>query len=1054
MEINSTTQFDKAYQSLNAMQRKAVDTIYGPLMVIAGPGTGKTQLLSTRVGQILKMTDMQPHNILCITFTNSGVAAMKKRLVELIGPQGHDIEVYTFHSFAEKITQRYKRTNELDTYEFHEDLDKKILIRSLLEKIDFNTPLKKGITSVDTTIKFLINFFNQIKKEKYDIHELLYQYEEEKATRIDDAEFRYKKKYKEFQAGDLRQAKWDEFCAKLDKHIQACHLFREYQVIIEEKKLIDFDDLILNAIRLLQENDDLRFDFMEQYQFIMIDEFQDTNGAQLELINELCVETDEPNIMVVGDEDQSIFRFQGANVFNIHNFHERYLAHYSTDEQLEKIIVLESNYRSTPFILEASRILIQNNTERITHIVEGKTINKRLVASNEKYKNSLETIDFIEVDYKDDISIPIALEIEQLVQKGVNFDQIAVLFPTNQNAIDFADYLKILDYPFELSKEENILNDSLILSYLQVFHLIQNFVKDKYIDKGDFSALLLHPWSKLSLEEISKFWTVYKETNPESILDYLKTYTSSEEIKRIYSILTDCIKAYSTLPSQRFFHYVLDSFGIKEWAIAQVNRLDSLQKIEVLDRFIQDYLLNHNSAKFSDILARLDDYIREEIVINYVKHIRSENSIQLMTFHKSKGLEFDYVFIYGAGRFSSSNLNSIYIPESVLAKKLVSEEEEKNSAEEEKRRLLYVAMTRAKAKLYMVDVLEEKKDGTSKNKFKSELPIVSHEFHLQTPDIQAIVLGKSYQINEADYLRFEAVNQTHLDIKDEKIFENQFIENRIQNFSLSHSSINTYLECPQKFFIEKIISIPSESSLAMSLGNFYHQVLEKYFNQYEAQKSLPSLDELLTIARQDVFTFKHFMTEFEFRDIQKAMETNLPILYEQYIKDFNCDNLVMEGGFEAQLGTAHINGKLDKWYRTGTEIFIADFKTGKLSNSKKNGKLKPYKEDSELDKSTATVDELYGGNHWRQAMMYFILAKAKFQIEEIREVKFVFIIPENNQIESVSFTPNDTDETYLKNLIIDVNSKIKAKKFDGCKKVDCSWCTKVYERQSASTAGL
>jgi DNA helicase II / ATP-dependent DNA helicase PcrA len=1039
--------FEHAYQSLNAMQRKAVDTIYGPLMVIAGPGTGKTQLLSTRVGQILNMTDMQPHNILCITFTNSGVAAMKKRLVELIGAQGHDIEVYTFHSFAEKIIQRYKRTNELDIYAFHEDLDKKILIRSLLEKIDFNTPLKKSITSVDSSIRFLINFFNQIKKEKYDVEELLYHYEEEKSTRINDPEFRYKKKYKEFEAGDLRQSKWDEFCAKIDKHVQACHLFKEYQSIIEEKKLIDFDDLILNAIRLLQENDDLRFDFIEQYQFIMIDEFQDTNGAQLELIHELCIENEEPNIMVVGDEDQSIFRFQGANVFNIHHFHERYLAHLSVDEQLEKIIVLENNYRSTPFILEASRALIDNNTERITHIVEGKTINKRLISSNDRYKDKLEAIDFIEVNHKDDIAIPIALEIERIVHSGVAFDKIAVLFPTNQNAIDFSDYLKILNYPFELSKEENILHDSLILSYIQVFHLIQNFVKDKYIDKGEFSALLLHPWSKLTLFELSKFWAEFKEANPENVLQYLKTYDSSDDIKKIFSILNDCIKMYSILPSQRFFHYVLDSFGIKEWAIAQTNRLEIFQKIEVLDSVIKDYLLKNNLAKFPDILARLDDFIREDISINYTKHIQAENCIQLLTFHKSKGLEFEYVFIYGAGRFSSSNLNSIYIPESVLAKKLVSEEEEKNSAEEEKRRLLYVAMTRAKLKLYMIDVLEEKKDGTSKNKFKSELPIVSHEIYKETPHIQALIVGKQYTINDLDYLRFSAINQTNLDIVDEKIFENQYIENRIQQFSLSHSSINTYLECPQKFFVEKIISIPSESSLAMTLGNFYHQVLEKYFNLFEERKTKPTLEELITIARQDIFLFRHFMTEFEFKDIQRALETNLPILYDQYIKDFNSDNLVMEGGFEAQLGTAHINGKLDQWYRSGSEIFISDFKTGKLSNAKKNGKLKPYKEDSVLDKTTATVDELYGGNYWRQAMMYFILAKAKFQKEEIKEAKFVFIIPENNQIESVIFTPNDTDEAFLKNLIIDVNSKIKAKQFDGCKKLDCKWCSKIYERQ-------
>lgn len=1042
MEINSTSQFDKAYQSLNTMQRKAVDAIYGPLMVIAGPGTGKTQLLSTRVGQILKMTDMQPYNILCITFTNSGVAAMKKRLVELIGAQGTDIEVYTFHSFAEKIIQRYKRSNEVEAYAFHEDVDKKILIRSLIERVDFNTPLKKGINSVDTTINFLSNFFSHIKREKFDIDELISHYEDEKITRID--EFRYVKKYKDFNPGDLKQAKWDEFCAKLDKHIQACILYKEYQAIISEKKLIDFDDLILNAIRLLQENDDLRFDFMEQYQFIMIDEFQDTNGAQLQLINELCVENDEPNIMVVGDEDQSIFRFQGANVFNINNFHERYLTNYSAEEQLEKIIVLEDNYRSTPLILEASRILIDKNTERITHIVEGKTIHKRLISSNPKYRDKQDVIDFIDVQNKLDIPIPIALEIEKLVNKGVQFKDIAVLFPSNQNAVDFSAYLSVLDYPFELSREENILEDSLIQSYLQVFHLIERFAKDKSIDKADFSTLLLHPWAQISLFDISKFWAECKEIHQDNLLDFIKTYDASPSIQSLFSRLADCIKLYQNLPAQRFFHYVLDSFQIKEWAISQTNRLEILQKIEVLDQFILDYLAMHNPANFSEILARIDDYIREAIVINYVKHIHADNSIQLMTFHKSKGLEFEYVFVYGAGRFSNSNQNSIYIPESILEKNLISDEAETKSAEEEKRRLLYVAMTRAKAKLILVDAAE---DGKSKNKFRAELPIVSPEVYKLTPDIQAIILGRIYQSNEQDYLRFEAINQTILAIAEEKIFENQFIENRIQNYNLSHSSINTYLECPQKFFLEKIISIPSESSLAMTSGNFYHSVLEIYFNRYKETKLLPSLTDLVEIANKEVYNYKHFMTEFEFKDIQKALETNLPILYQQYLIDFSADKLEIEESFEAQLGTARFSGKLDLWTKNGSEISIVDFKTAKISNSKKNGKLKPYAENPDLDIKTATVDELYGGNYWRQAIMYFLLAKARDTNATVREAKYVFILPENNQIESYLFTPNEQDENYMKNLIMDVNSKIKAKKFDGCKKADCNWCSKVYERQ-------
>jgi DNA helicase-2/ATP-dependent DNA helicase PcrA len=144
--------FYRTYTSLNEKQKQAVDAIYGPLMVIAGPGTGKTQLLSTRVGHILRETDFRPFNILCLTYTTSGVAAMKQRLVELIGPEGNDVEVYTFHSFAEKVIQRYSRYNDLETFKFIDEIDKKILVRELLDEVEFNTPLKKGVSSVDSSI--------------------------------------------------------------------------------------------------------------------------------------------------------------------------------------------------------------------------------------------------------------------------------------------------------------------------------------------------------------------------------------------------------------------------------------------------------------------------------------------------------------------------------------------------------------------------------------------------------------------------------------------------------------------------------------------------------------------------------------------------------------------------------------------------------------------------------------------------------------------------------------------------------------------------------------
>jgi len=733
-------------------------------------------------------------------------------------------------------------------------------------------------------------------------------------------------------------------------------------------------------------------------------------------------------------------------VYNIHDFYDKYLSRRAVEEQLERIIVLEENYRSTPIILESSRILIENNSERITHLIEGKTIAKRLQAAHSSLKFSNEPISFIDVSLKEDLPIPIVLEIEKLIQNGVSFKDIAVLFPSNQQSIDFSDYLKILAYPFELSKEEDLLQDAIILSYLQVFHLIQLFQQNKNIDKSIVGDILIQPWMEIPLTDIAQFWAEIKEIEPENFLDYIQNYDVKESIKTIFSILDNCIKMQSLLPPQRFFHYVLDSFRIKEWALNQHNRLDILQKIEALDRFLTDYIYANENKKIGDFLERIHAYQREKIAISYIKHIQSEDSIKLMTYHKSKGLEFDYVFVYGAGRFTLNNQNKIYMPELVLEKDIHAENESK-VAEEEKRRLLYVAMTRAKKKLILIDVLEENADGKSKNKFKTELPIISEKEFEKTPDIGALILSTNYHINLKDYLRFKAINQTILDIQEEKLYENKFIDHRIQNFKLSHSSINTYLECPQRFYFEKIISIPFETSLAMTAGNFYHAVLEEYFKQIKLDNSLKTLEHLLQIARNEVYRYRNFMTEYEFKDIQKALETNLPILYRDYLSGLQNYNYGIEESFEMKIGDAIITGKLDKWDSIQNEITISDFKTGKKSNAKKKQSLKPYGQTRISDENNPTVDEIYGGNYWRQSVLYQMLAKTKFSQQEIKEMEFIFIIPEDNKIENEKFSMTDEDEQYMKNLILSVHRKIKNKEFEGCKKVDCPWCKGIALRQ-------
>lgn len=1040
--------YTKAYQGLNEKQKQAVDTIYGPLMVIAGPGTGKTQLLSTRVGHILRETDFRPFNILCLTYTTSGVAAMKQRLVELIGPEGNDVEVYTFHSFAEKVIQRYGRYHDVETFQFIDDIDKKILVRELLEEVEFNTPLKKGVSSVDSSIRFIISIISQIKKEKYDANALIKALEHEKLTKKDSEEFVYKRKTGEFVKGDFNRGKWQDFENKLTKNIQALQLYEKYSKEVTSRKVMDYDDMLLKALELLTNHEDLRFDIQEQYQVILVDEFQDTSGAQLDMIHQLCSDNDEPNVMVVGDEDQSIYRFQGANLFNIHDFYRRYLAHKPVEEQLERMVVLDKNYRSTPVILDISRELIEHNTERITNIIEGKSIIKKLEAAHPILKTSHEPIELIEVVNKEDEMLPLALKIETLVQKGVAFKDIAVLFPNNNHMIDFSSYLAVMNYPYELSKDENLLEDKLILSYIQIFNFIQDFATRKVLSPEQFGELLMHPWMGLSLYDISRFWSEVKALdlrNPLEFLDYLENYQGIEKIEQSIAIYKSCVQKQSLMPPQRFFHLVLDSFHIKEWALTQPHRMDILQKIEVLDNFLKEYIVTIENGKMMDFLKRIEDYQREEVAIPYSKRFQSENSINLMTYHKSKGLEYDYVFVYNAGRYSNKSNENLYVPEELLEKDL-SDDHEKNRNEEEKRRLLYVAMTRAKKKLYLTDRVTDEANK-SKNKFKQELNPISEDELRKTPDIAAPVISSIYNLKEEDYIRFESLNITSLTIKEEQIYEDSFINQRLQNFKMSHSTMTSYLECPQKFYIEKMISIPSETSFQMSMGNFYHGLLENFDKLIQDQPEKDNLNELLLMARQSLYHYRGLMTDFEFKDVQQALETNLPLLYHNYMQQQKLLSYELEKKLEMTIGPCLFTGKLDKLIFDGDQITIVDYKTGKLSNSKRNHKLDQY-DPAFLLTDDASIDQIYGGNYWRQAVIYSLLVKANYPDKTINEVRYVYILPEDLEIKTFTFSPTIEDENYMKNLILTQYEKIQNKEFTACQKKDCPWCEQLAHRQS------
>ncbi|NCU30122.1 ATP-dependent helicase, partial [Candidatus Saccharibacteria bacterium] len=428
------TEFSRRYNNLNPKQREAVDAIDGPVMVVAGPGTGKTELLSVRVANILQKTDVLPSNILCLTFTDSGAVAMRERLASLLGPDAYKVAVHTFHSFGSDIINQnseffyngahFRPANELNSYE---------ILTEIMEKLPHSNPLASTMNGeftymrdIQTSISELkrggltpdeldlildrndafINwiqpklqqvFAEHLSKKSFGaITELASQilnYSDEPLeligytplhqligsslqTASESAETdNSTKPISAWKKSYLEKNTQGEHTLKDEKRSTRLHalskVYNSYLLAMQERELYDYDDMILRVVHAMEIFPELRYNLQEAFQYIMVDEFQDTNDAQMRLVWNLTNNPSSegrPNIMVVGDDDQAIYRFQGAELSNIIDFRNRY--------RDVMVITLADNYRSTADILQLARQVIVQGNERLENTLEG--VNKTL----------------------------------------------------------------------------------------------------------------------------------------------------------------------------------------------------------------------------------------------------------------------------------------------------------------------------------------------------------------------------------------------------------------------------------------------------------------------------------------------------------------------------------------------------------------------------------------------------------------------------------------------------------------------------------------------------
>ena len=612
----------KLLEGMNERQKEAVQHTQGPLLIMAGAGSGKTRVLTHRMAYILAEEEVHPWNILAITFTNKAAREMKERLSQLVGPQAEDMWVSTFHSMCVRILRRdieilgYQRS-----FTICDPSEQQTSMKRILKKLD--------IDSEKYDYRMILNRISQAKNDLEDVEE-------------------FNKKYTGY----------------VEQIIGKC--YREYQKELAKSMTLDFDDLIMLTVQLFQKHPETLQYYQQKFQYIHVDEYQDTNHAQYRLVTMLAKKF--KNICVVGDADQSIYGWRGADMSNILEFEKDY--------RNAKVVLLEQNYRSTKTILQAANHVIENNVNRKV---------KKLWTENEEGQ----AITYYRAQSEQDEGRYVLSQIQSLLRDGYHYDDFAILYRTNAQSRVMEENLLKSNIPFRLVGGQRFFERLEIKDLLAYLRLIVNSQDDL-----SFRRIVNSPKRGIgatSLAKLSDFAEVYQFSLLEASLQTTLSPLSGKAAKALEKFATtieELRKMQEFLSISEFVEQVIEKTGYltsleQQHTMEADARIENIQEfISVAKQFEQDRL--EEESEESPLLQFLTD-------LSLVSDVDSDDGdgrmVTLMTLHTAKGLEFPVVFIIGLeeGIFPSSR--SIMEHDDV----------------EEERRLAYVGITRAEQKLFLTN---------------------------------------------------------------------------------------------------------------------------------------------------------------------------------------------------------------------------------------------------------------------------------------------------------------------------------------------------------------
>ena len=1020
--------FLERYNKLNQPQQDAVDTIYGPVMVIAGPGTGKTEVLSMRIAGLLRSeAQVQPHEILCLTYTDEATNAMRRRLVQVIGAAAHKVNIFTFHGFCNSVIQNHSEYFSMRSLQPISELERTEMLYKMLEDLPSGHLLRKLSGNIYFDAPKLNKLFDIMKREYLTPQRISAAITEYIASLPEKDEYVYKRNGKDYKKGDLKQKAIDEEIKRMELTRAAATLFDEYEKQMKEAGRYDFNDMILWVLDAFEKQPWMLQSYQECFQFILVDEFQDTNGAQNELINVLTSFWEDPNVFVVGDDDQSIYEFQGARIRNIIDFYQRY-------KDTIKIVVLPHNYRSSQQIIDRAMATIQHNKQRLINQLAELNLDKNIVSAGERFKLPGDIVQPVVKMYNNVVQeeADVVMQIIRLKERGVPLNEIAVLYAQHKQADNIISLLEKREIAYNVKKAVNILDLPLIEQVLNILQYLVNEKKKTFSGEDLLFELMHAPYFGIAPTDIAQL-ALYMQANKKGagaikwrllisnhlLLETMELQTSAA-IRRLADNLDNWESAQMAMPLPLLIEKIVYESGIVNYLLLQTDHIWNMQVLNSFFDFVKDAYSRTPKINPTLLLQMTDRMNDEKIAIPVQRVIQNDNGVKFYTAHSAKGNEFEHVFLVGCTKNfwedKKAGGNSYRMPDTITA---TEEDTEKTYKTEVARRLFYVALTRAKKHLYISYSLNDNAGKALETSvFIDEISDPADRIR-QTVPVGEVEAHLKWAMEPVKPVIIKMANA-------------QWIERVLAQFTMSYTSLSKYLRCPLAFYYEIILRVPFQKNDALGFGTAVHNALERYFIEMKNKRGeFPSKEELLAMFKTALYGEASCFTAVQFDRRMEQGNTILSEYYDHYIHTFHKDVEIEFKVPRYTLEGVPVTAKIDKIELSGDNCVVIDYKTGD-----------PDKSATPLT-AGPNEKEPNGGDYWRQMVFYkLILERYEDRNWKITMGRFDFLQKSKTgdyKNVVVPIFPHD-EETVLGQLK-DTYSRIMNHEFDqGCGKDDCHWC--------------